>query len=132
MFAVPLGIIESVSIKRGDSEFGWTYDNLPTCIDVSISIKDMSPIMYVTMYDSIFEDIMGTDSAFNEYLLTLSAVGLFERISQIHKMIRGVQYAAHKLRNRYFNPAFWSHSISQFSTVQFIGSFIPKTAISNR
>lgn len=132
MFAVPLGIIESVSIKRGDSEFGWTYDNLPTCIDVSISIKDMSPIMYITMYDSIFEDIMGTDSAFNEYLLTLSAVGLFERISQIHKMIRGVQYAAHKLRNRYFNPAFWSHSISQFSTVQFIGSFIPKTAISNR
>ena len=132
MFAVPLGIIESVSIKRGDSEFGWTYDNLPTCIDVSISIKDMSPIMYITMYDSIFEDIMGTDSAFNEYLLTLSAVGLFERISQIHKMIRGVQYAAHKLRNRYFNPAFWSHSISQFSTVQFIGSFIPKTAISSR
>ena len=132
MFAVPLGIIESVSIKRGDSEFGWTYDNLPTCIDVSISIKDMSPIMYVTMYDSVFEDIMGADSAFNEYLLTLSAVGLFERISQIHKLVRGIHYVAHKLRNRYFNPAFWSHSISQFTPVQFIGSIYPKTTISTR
>ena len=132
MFAVPLGIIDSVSIKRGDSEFGWTYDNLPTCVDVNISIKDMSPIMYVCMYDSMFEELSGIDSAFNEYLLTLSAVGLWERISMVHKYARGLQYKAHLLRNRYFNGSFWSHAISQYAPIQFAASFYPKTAVSDR
>lgn len=131
MFSVPMGIIDSVSIKRGDSEFGWTYDSLPTCIDVSISIKDMSPIMYVCMYDSLFDDLTGSDSAFNEYLLTLAGIGLFERIAVIHKYVRGIQYMAHKVRNRYFNPMYHAHNISQYAPVQFIASFLPYTTIKN-
>jgi hypothetical protein len=131
MFSIPMGIIDSVSIKRGDSEFGWTYDSLPTCIDVNISIKDMSPIMYVCMYDSMFDDLTGSDSAFNEYLLTLSGVGLFERISMTHKLVRGVQYMAHKIRNRYLNPVYHAHNISQYAPVQFIASFLPYTTIRN-
>lgn len=131
MFSIPMGIIDSVSIKRGDSEFGWTYDSLPTCIDVNISIKDMSPIMYVCMYDSMFDDLTGSDSAFNEYLLTLSGVGLFERIAMTHKLVRGVQYMAHKIRNRYLNPVYHAHNISQYAPVQFIASFLPYTTIPN-
>ena len=129
MFAVPMGIIDSVSIKRGDSEFGWTYDSLPTCIDVNISIKDMSPIMYMIMYDKPFTSLIGLDNAFNEYMLTLAGVGLFERISQVRKIVRGMGYAAHMLRNRYFNPLYWSHSISQFTVVQFVASFVPKVNV---
>ena len=132
MFAVPMGIIDSVSIKRGDSEFGWTYDNLPTCIDVNISIKDMSPIMYMMIYDKPFTDLMGIDNAFNEYMLTLAGVGLFERISQVRKIVRGMGYAAHSLRNRYFNPLYWSHNVSQYTLVQFVASFIPKVSIGDQ
>lgn len=131
MFAIPMGIIDSISIKRGDSEFGWTYDNIPTCVDVSISIKDMSPIMYMTIYDKVFGEILGNDTAFNEYLLTLSGVGLFERISQIQKVLRGAMYTAHAIRGRYFNPVYWSHSISQYAPIQFVASFIPKIGVNN-
>ena len=131
MFAVPMGIIDSVSIKRGDSEFGWTYDNLPTCIDVSISIKDMSPVMYMLMYDTPFKDLLGLDNAFNEYMLTLAGVGLFERISQLKKVVRGMGYIAHSLRNRYFNPLYWSHNVSQYTGIQFVASFIPKVTVGN-
>lgn len=131
MFAIPMGIIDSISIKRGDSEFGWTYDNIPTCVDVNISIKDMSPIMYMMINDAAFSDILGSDSAFNEYLLTLSGVGLFERISQIQKVLRGMVYTAHTVRNRYFNPLYWSHSVSQYSPIQFVASFIPRAGINN-
>lgn len=132
MFAVPMGIIDSVSIKRGDSEFGWTYDSIPTCVDVNISIKDMSPIMYMVMYDKAFENIFGVDSAFNEYMLTLAGVGLYERISQIQRIIRGATYTAHKVRSRYLNPIYWSHSVSQFTPVQFVASFLPKISVSSR
>ena len=69
MFSVPMGIIDSVNVKRGSSEFGWTYQNLPTCVDVSISIKDMSPVMYMTMTDGIFTSIIAQDSAFKEYMV---------------------------------------------------------------
>ena len=131
MFAIPMGIIDSISIKRGDSEFGWTYDTIPTCIDVNISIKDMSPVMYMTIYDSAFSNLLGSDSAFNEYLLTLSGVGLFERISQIQKVLRGAIYTAHTIRDRYFNPVYWSHSISQYAPIQFVSSFIPKIGIND-
>lgn len=131
MFAIPMGIIDSISIKRGDSEFGWTYDNIPTCVDVNISIKDMSPIMYMMINDAAFSDILGSDSAFNEYLLTLSGVGLFERISQIQRVLRGMIYTAHTVRNRYFNPVYWSHSVSQYSPIQFVASFIPRLGINN-
>lgn len=129
MFAIPMGIIDSISIKRGDSEFGWTYDTIPTCIDVNISIKDMSPVMYMMMYDKAFGDILGSDNAFNEYLLTISGVGLFDRISSARKILRGMTYTAHMVRGRYFNPMYWSHSISQYGVMQFVSSFIPKTTI---
>jgi len=118
MFSVPMGIIDSVNIKRGSSEFGWTYQNLPTCVDVSISIKDMSPVMYMTMTDGIFTSIIAQDSAFKEYMLTLSGVGLWERLSTWRRWQRNITYIARNLRNVIGNPNYWSHSISQWQIVQ--------------
>ena len=132
MFAVPMGIIDSLSIKRGESEFGWTYDNIPLCIDVSVSIKDMSPIMYLSMNTNTFAEIFNNDSSFNEYLRTLSGVGLFERVSEFSKFKRALQYTAHRLRNKVFNPAYASFRASQWNVFQGIAAIIPRTAISRR
>ena len=126
MFSVPMGIIDSVNIKRGSSEFGWTYQNLPTCVDVSISIKDMSPVMYMTMSDGIFTSIIAQDSAFKEYMLTLSGVGLWERLSTWRRWQRNITYIARNLRNVIGNPNYWSHSISQWQMVQVVAGIIPK------
>lgn len=130
MFSVPMGIIDSVNIKRGSSEFGWTYQNLPTCVDVSISIKDMSPVMYMTMTDGIFTSIIAQDSAFKEYMLTLSGVGLWERLSTWRRWQRNITYIARNLRNVIGNPNYWSHSISQWQIVQTVAGIIPKSTVS--
>ena len=129
MFSVPMGIIDSVNVKRGSSEFGWTYQNLPTCVDVSISIKDMSPVMYMTMADGIFTSIIAQDSAFKEYMLTLSGVGLWERLSTWHRWQRNITYIARNLRNVIGNPNYWSHSISQWHIVQTVAGVIPKSNV---
>ena len=126
MFSVPMGIIDSVNVKRGSSEFGWTYQNLPTCVDVSISIKDMSPVMYMTMTDGIFTSIIAQDSAFKEYMLTLSGVGLWERLSTWKRWQRNITYIARNLRNVIGNPNYWSHSISQWQIVQTAAGIWPK------
>lgn len=126
MFSVPMGIIDSVNVKRGSSEFGWTYQNLPTCVDVSISIKDMSPVMYMTMADGIFTSMLAQDSAFKEYMLTLSGVGLWERLSTWRRWQRNITYIARNLRNVIGNPNYWSHSISQWQIVQIGAGITPK------
>ena len=117
------------SIKRGDSEFGWNYNQIPLCIDVSLSIKDMSPIMYLALNDSVYGEIFATDSTFNQYLNTLSGMGLFDQISTFSRIKRNLAYTAHRLRNKIFNPAYWSYSISQWNVVQGVAAVIPITTI---
>lgn len=129
MFSVPMGIIDSLSIRRGSSEFGWTYNNLPTCIDISLSIKDMSPIMYLAIHDDYFTGLFCQDNAFKEYMLTLSGLGLWERISMFSRIRRNMQYTAHKLRNQLFNPTYWSSELSQLAPVRMVAAFIPTSAV---
>lgn len=138
MFSIPLGLIDSVSIKRGSSEFGWTYANLPTCIDVTVSIKDLSPIMYLTIKNTI--GISGiannlfsmTNSSFNEYMMTLSGLGLFERLSGMSKLRRNFQLSAHKLRNTIFNPLYYGHLIGDSALPKFIGSMVSANMMSHK
>jgi hypothetical protein len=88
--------------------------------------------MYLAIDDRILtHTVCGNDSSFQEYLLTLSGVGLFERISTMGRLQRNLQYKAHAIRNTYFNPAFWANSISQFDTVKVFGQLIPKTTVSH-
>lgn len=112
IFSVPMGLIESVSLERGASEFGWTYKNLPTCVNVSLSVKDLSPVMYMTMRGkSISDALFSDDSAFDEYLNTLAGVGTYERISGLVQFRRRTQLAMHTLRNQIFNPNYWASSV---------------------
>lgn len=88
MFSIPYGIIESMSIRRGASEFGWNKQRLPTVVEVSFSIKDLSPFMVMgmdvgaTLWNplKIVNQIFAENSNFQEYLLTLSGMGLAERL----------------------------------------------------
>lgn len=132
MFSIPLGIIESVSIKRGSSEFGWTYQNLPTCIDVSITIKDLSPVMYIGMKGSELSSLFGDLNTFDEYLQTLAGMGLMERTSRIAQIKRNLQYFFHRIRNTYTNPLYWAHMIGDSAPAAFVGAFMDNNHISTR
>lgn len=131
MFSIPMGIIDSISIKRGSSEFGWNHSNLPTCMDITITIKDLAPVMYVPMSDAAFTNLFAANSSFNEYMLTLSGTGLFERISAFAQFRRKTQLNAHKLRNTIFNPNFWASWISDIKLVQAIGQILPGNRMSH-
>lgn len=94
MFAIPLGIIDSFSITRGSSEFGWNLDRLPTTVDVSFTIKDLSAATHLAIQDANslgMLNILGTNSSFQEYMLTLSGVGLKERLCIAQSLARRIQ-----------------------------------------
>ena len=90
MFSIPLGIVESITISRGDSDFGWSHQNLPLVVKVSLSIRDLNPVIHLSLgrqrglIDSTllsgFSEMFARNTPLQEYLTTLSGVGLRERI----------------------------------------------------
>ena len=127
MFAIPMGMIDSITITRGDSEFGWNYDFLPTKLKISFTIKDLSPVMYMPLGDSAFRTIFGMNSPFQEYMLTLSGVGLAERVMFQDFYKKRIEIAKTMVKNNTLNPMMWGFSLGNHRLFQAISSFLPKT-----
>ena len=81
MFYIPMGIVESLSIERGDDKNNWTTENIPRTIKCSMSIKDLSPVLMMSMSQGkIFPLFLGNDG-FGAYLNTLGGLSLKEQRS---------------------------------------------------
>ena len=68
-----LAMIENVSISRGVGNLGWSVDDLPLGIDVTLSIADLTNIIHVPI-----DHGMGTyddDSGYSNYLAVLGSLG---------------------------------------------------------
>lgn len=129
-FSVPLGIIESLSIVRGNSDFGWTYQNMPTQIDVSITIKDLSSMMYMALRGSSISDTINLDdSNYCEYINTLAGVGLAERVNCLIQSSRKAQLASHRWRNKWTNPNFYTGYLGNSAVGQAVGLCISDSSI---
>ena len=125
MFAVPAGMVDSISIKRGLPEFGWTHQNLPTSVDVSFTIKDLSPSLYVSLAGNSILDPFKGNSSMHEYLTTLSGVGLADRLFGFRKLQRRLAAMLLIKRNTVANPAYWSYSIGNNSMVRLLHEIEP-------
>lgn len=111
MFAIPLGIVESLSIQRGASEFGWNLSRLPTVIQISMTIKDLAPIMHLAIADSAAGlKIFGNNTAFQEYLLTLSGMGLNERLLWLNNVGRRLSTIVNMAKTTWGEPALYRGS----------------------
>ncbi len=129
MFSVPLGIIDSVSINRGGDIHGWSVNRLPTAIDVSFTIKDMSPAMYMAIGDSAqqFKDIVGANSSFQEYLATLSGLGISERLTEKINLARKTQIFLKSLYYNRLSPFSLGMTLGSKPIVRSLFSIIPVT-----
>lgn len=130
MLAVPLGIIDSVSIKRGADQHGWNYQRLPTAVDISFTIKDLSPAMYMALGDeSAWDMVTGANSSWQEYLLTLSGVGLQERIRWLPKVRRKAEIFLHQMFNTRLNPIAWGMDMASTGPGRVLNAIAPKNKL---
>lgn len=128
MFAIPLGIIDSITIKRGAAEYGWADNMLPTQIDVSFSIKDLSPIMHIAIADGGISDwtnILGQNSSFQEYLLTLSGTNIAQRTLIKELLKKRAKALLTILSNNKLNPMMFGFSLSNTRLGRMITKFTP-------
>lgn len=82
IFASPLCMIESLEVTRGADQFGMNNARLPLKLTMNVTLKDLSPVMYMSMGGDrgITNTLFGTDDNFAEYMMTLSGMGLRDRI----------------------------------------------------
>jgi hypothetical protein len=106
VFSSPLCIIESLEITRGADQFGMNAARLPLKLTMNVTLKDLSPVMYMTMGSDrgILNSIIGTDDNFGEYMMTLSGMGLRDRLSPFKSMRRKVNILLSTLYKNKLSP----------------------------
>lgn len=136
VFSVSLGMIESLSVSRGDDMHGWASNGLPTSITVNFSIKDMSPAMYPSLGDDmgIFDTIVGNTTSMQDYLMTLSGMGLIDRtdINSFANLRRRFRLLLEVPLSAKFNPYYWGALAGSKSPVRMITNIIAGPQGANR
>lgn len=128
-FAIPLGIIDSMSITRGSDEYGWTRRGLPTCVDVSFSIKDLSPALYISLADPGFLDVFAANTAMQEYLLTLSGVSARDRLSSFRRIKRKAQIVSTIMSKTKLNPYYYGFEVGNSAAGRVMAAAMPGTRL---
>lgn len=95
-----LCLVESLSLTRGVGPKGWTPDNRPTAIDVSITFLDLNSVMHMPITSGysmlkgaltpggIVNLLSADEGAFQDYLATISGLGLVDQIYPLRKLKR--------------------------------------------
>jgi len=132
MFAVPLGIIESMTIKRGLPEFGWAHNQLPTSVNVTLNIKNLSPAMFLSIADQGLLDAFKHNNSMQEYMSTLSGIGLAERTFQMPNIKRKLKAALLIKKNTVGSPLYWANTFGNSALPRSIAAVMPFSRVSNR
>lgn len=93
VFSSPLCIIESLEITRGADQFGMNQARLPLKLTMHVTLKDLSPVMYMNMGGDrgLGNALFGTEDNFSEYMMTLSGMGLRDRLQPRQNRARKLQ-----------------------------------------
>ncbi len=137
MFAVPMGAIDNVTITRGADTYGWNMQRLPLQIKISFTIRDLSPAMYPAIASTSVLDtlsnfnpmdlIFGQNSNFQEYLLTLSGMGLYERLSWYEGIKRRISYAIQVGWVNWLSPFALGTTAGRMLPARVLSTFLPST-----
>lgn len=123
-FSIPYGIIESLSVKRGGEEFGWTQHGLPRAIDLELSIKDLTPVVFMGVSDRKLFDLgallngknplnfLEANDAFQEYMDTLCGLGVSERYCFDKMAIRRLKINASIWSKKFGSTSYISNKVA--------------------
>ena len=134
MFCVPAGIISTLSVTRGAQEFGWSINRLPTVVEVSFSIEDLSPMIFLGLTGAganIFQQAFLNNSKLHEYLSTLTGIGLKERYYKLNQLKRRFKAVMMMQRNTTFSATYWGYMMGDSSLVRAIAAMTPWSRVPN-
>lgn len=106
MFSIPAGMVTSMTIARGDAEFGWSRNRIPTVVNVSMSITDLSPILFISVADGSpgWKKIFSNNTKFLEYVNTLTGMSIKQRYYMLGQISRNISSAWMTTKKNWFSP----------------------------
>lgn len=124
MFHIPCGIVTSLSITRGREEYGWSSQFLPLEVDVNMTVKDLSPAVFLSMnYGAL--DTFTKNVTMQSYLETLSSLGLRDMIYWYPKLVRKTYAALATARSTVFNPTYHGTQLGKSRFGKFASALVP-------
>ena len=124
MFFIPVGIVTSLSITRGRDEYGWSSQYLPLEVNVSMTIEDLSPQMFVSMnYGAL--DTFTKNATLQSYLEVLSSLGLRDMIYWYPKVVRKTYAALATAKTTIFNPSYYGTQLGKSRLGKLASALVP-------
>jgi hypothetical protein len=80
LFSVDFGMIESLTVTRGDGSNDRTRTNFPRSIKISVSIKDLSPVLMLSLGGGKFWKYRRANSSLTEYIATMCNLSIADRL----------------------------------------------------
>ena len=126
------GMVESMTISVGEGNLSHNSDMKPSSIKVSLSIRDLSPIIYAPISQGFSFDptaiIFDEDTNFTDYTACITGVELHKQIYYMQKLARGLtkKLAVTKLA---LSPAHFGAMVGNFGPVRMLDALLPGTQL---
>ena len=85
LFSVDFGMIDSLTITRGDGANDRTRTNFPRSIKVTVSVKDLSPTLMLSLGGGAFWKYKRANSGLSEYIATMCNLSIADRLDMGRK-----------------------------------------------
>jgi hypothetical protein len=112
-FSCDMGVVESVSIRRGSDTNDWTVGRLARTIEISMTIKDLFPtlIMSLASKNSAFKLFMDKNTALRDYLNVLGGIDAFSSTT-VAERVRNMWTQNVFEFQRMFDPRTWAAGLA--------------------
>ncbi|MGL5745737.1 MAG: SH3 domain-containing protein [Cetobacterium sp.] len=124
-FACTMGMVESFSFKKAGSGDGWSIDNLPTSIDVTMSIAELYASLSISRVENLSDALSMGVSGLNYPLSNTMLLDFMANITacdmNVNQMTRKIKLISIYLRSQFTESAGDSGRKIQRSVKQYIG-----------
>lgn len=99
LFSIENGIIESMTVTRGEEKNDRTRWGYPRTMKISLSIKDLQPAMMLSLGGSAFWKYRKANSSLTEYISTLCCLSISDRFSLARNFNKTIGNIATEVRD---------------------------------
>ena len=129
-----LAMISDLSITRGVGNIGWTPEGNFLGIDVSLTVKDLSSIMYAPInptYSRLnpFQGWFDEDNSWSDYMNTLSSMSLANQYYPMRKLLLNIERRAAYFKTQWTSAAI-ANSIMGTAPGRWLSAFARPASVS--
>ncbi len=129
-----LAMISELSITRGVGNVGWTPNGNFLGIDVSITVKDLSSVMYAPInptYGSLnpLQGWFDEDNSWSDYMNTLSSMSLANQYYPMRKMLLNIERKVAFTKSQWTSAAI-ANSLMDTTPGRWLSAFARPAAVS--